>query len=122
MVVNLTLVISMQTSNWNQNQAALQLASTVKDAFVVALEEHHDPVSGSSSKTNLSNTDDGKHKSKQAASDEGKRKQAEINDDDGNGDSDDDDDGLSGSEDDADDEGDSRQKPYSKASCRKHCL
>jgi hypothetical protein len=40
----------------------------------VALEEHHDPVSGSSSKTDLSNADDGKHKSKQAASDKGKRK------------------------------------------------
>jgi hypothetical protein len=85
----------------------------------VALEEHHDPVSGSSSKTDLSNADDGKHKSKQAASDKGKRKRAEINDDDD--DSNDDDDGSSGSEDDADDEGDSQQKPYSKVSRRKCC-
>ena len=48
-----------QTPDWTP--ALSQLASTVKDAFLVALEEHHDPVSGSSSIP----LDGGKCKSKQ---------------------------------------------------------
>lgn len=69
----------------------------MKDAFLVALEEHHDPVSGSSGIP----LGGGKCKSKQV----------ERNND---GDGDDDD-----SEDDADDEDDSRQKLYPRAPCRK---
>ena len=92
----------------------------MKDAFLVALEEHHGPVSGSStvSETNFGNVDHigSKHKSDQVARNKGKGRQVESDNNNGNGDDDDDDDGggSHGSEDDADDEDDNRQKPSRK--------